>query len=273
MSNRIKFGLMAAVLCLAAACSSEPKQTQPVTSTSNSGSSTAAPATDAEKRDKAFVRVINAVPGGAAFDIFADDQKVFNAVAFKKVTPYIEIPETRHTFRLRQAGQDSAQPLAENSEGLSSGKHYTMLVMPGTNDKTTIQLVSDNITPPPADTAQLRVINASPDAGELDVVSAEGNKKLFSGINSAGDTGYSSVNPMKTTLEVRPEGQDKPVLTVTNANFEKGKLYTIVVTGHAKGSPPLQAVMVEDHLGSGATTAMTQPKPEDAKMVKTKSTK
>jgi len=47
---------------------------------------------------------------------------------------------------------------------------------------------------------------------------------------------------MKTTLEVRPEGQDKSVLTVPNANFEKGKYYTIVVTGHSKGMPKSSGV-------------------------------
>jgi hypothetical protein len=61
--------------------------------------------------------------------------------------------------------------------------------------------------------------------------------------------------PARQPSEVRPEGQEKAVLTVPNANFEKGKLYTIVVTGHAKGTPKLQALMVEDQLGGTGATA------------------
>ena len=259
MNRRIQLGLLISALLIAAACSSEPKQTQPVTTTSDSGTSSAAPAKDATAREKAFVRVINAAPGTTAFDIFADDQKVFDSVAFKGVTPYQEVPGQRFTFRLRPAGQDSAPAAAENSEGLSAGKHYTLVVMPDNNNKTTFYIVNDNLTNPATDTAQLRVIHASPDAGEIDVVDKQENKKLFSGVNFEKNTNYMDVDPTKkVTLEVRQEGQQQPLLTVPNANFEKGKFYTIVVTGRVKGTPKLQTLTVEDQLGK-ATAATASP--------------
>jgi hypothetical protein len=126
--------------------------------------------------------------------------------------------------------------------------------MPGMNDKTTLYVVSDNITAPPADKAQVRVINASPDAGEIDVVQKQENKELFSGVNFESSTSYMNVDPIKTTLEVRQEGQDRAIVTLPNANFEKGKFYTIVLTGRLKGMPTLQTVMVEDQLGSPPVT-------------------
>jgi len=270
MNNRVKLALVITALLVAAACSSEPKQTQAVTTKTDSGTSTAPPAKEAKQRDNALVRVINAVPGNISFDIFADDQKVFESVAFKNVTPYKELSDDRHSFRVLQTGQDTAQPVAQNSEGLSGGKHYTIVVMPDTNDKTTLYVVNDNITTPPADKAQVRVIHASPDAGEIDVVDNKGNKKLFSGVNFEKETSYMDVDPLKTTLEVRQEGQDKAIVTVPNANFEKGKFYTIVVTGHAKGTPKLQTLVVEDRLG-GAPTASTAS--QEGKLVKTKASK
>jgi hypothetical protein len=98
------------------------------------------------------------------------------------------------------------------------------------------------------------VIHASPDAGEVDIVDKSGNKRLFSGINFERETTYMAVDPMKTTLEVRQEDQDTAILTVPNANFEKGKYYTIVVTGHSKGMPKLQALMIEDQLAGTPAT-------------------
>lgn len=189
-----------------------------------------------------------------AVDVFADDQKTFEAVSFRDVTPYKEIPDTRHTFRVRQAGKDNEQPIAENSEGLAGGRHYTLLIAQDMNNKPMVSLISDNLTAPPADKAQLRVIQASPDAGEVDIIDKSANKKLFSGINFERETSYMTVDPMKTTLEVRQEGQDKSVLTVPEANFEKGKYYTIVVTGHSKGMPKLQALMIEDQLAGTPAT-------------------
>lgn len=270
MVTRFKLGLMISMLFLAAACSSEPKQTQPVTSTSDSGTSTAPPAKEVAARNNALVRVINAVPGNMAFDVFADDQKVFESVAFKSVTPYRELSNASHAFRVRHAGQDSEQPVAENSENLAGGRHYTIVVMPDTNDKHAIHVVSDNITSPPADKAQVRVINASPDVGEIDVVDKQGNKTLFSGVNFEGTASYADVDPMKTTLEVKPEGQQQAITTLPNANFEKGKFYTIVVTGLAKGAPKVQTLMVEDQLGSAPTAAVPS---QDPKMEKARASK
>jgi hypothetical protein len=90
MNNRMNLSLFlaTAVLFLAAACSSEPKQTQPVVSKTDSGTSTAAPAKEVAQRNNALVRVINAAPGATAVDVFADDQKSFQAVSFRQVTPY-----------------------------------------------------------------------------------------------------------------------------------------------------------------------------------------
>ena len=281
MNKQINLGLILAALLLTVACTNEPKQTLSLTSRTDAGTSTAPPAKEVAQRGNALVRVINAVPGATSFDVFADDQKVFEEVSFRSVTPYKELSDDRHTFHVRQSGQDSApvtaadiadgapfrwnqpgrdsaQPAAENSESLSGGKHYTIVVMSDANDKTTVSVISDNIAPPPADKAQVRVIHASPDVGEVDIVDKQGNKKLFSGINFERETSYMDVDPSKTTLEVRPEGQEKAVLTVPNANFEKGKLYTIVVTGHAKGTPNLQALMVEDQLGGTGATASVE---------------
>jgi hypothetical protein len=253
MKRPIMFMLVLVALLLAVACSSESKQNQPVATKSDSGASTAPPASEAAKRDNALVRVINTIPGNKAFDIYADDQKIFESVSFKIVTPYKELSDNRHSFRLRSAGENNAQPIAENSEGLSGGKHYTIVVMPGTNGQATMYVLNDNLTAASDDVAKVRVINASPDAGELDVIEKQQNKELFSGVNFERGTSYANVNPMNTTLEVRQEGQDKPIVTVPNAKFEKGKYYTIVVTGNVKGGPAIQTLMVEDQLGTSST--------------------
>jgi hypothetical protein len=254
MSKLVKLFLMIMILLLATACSSEPKQTQPVTTKTDSGTSTAPAAKEAEQRDNALVRVINTVPGSMSFDIFADDQKVFASVAFKDVTPYKELSDDRHSFHVRKAGQETAQPVAENNKGLMGGKHYTIVVMPGTNDKTTVDVVNDNITGPPAEKARVRVIHASPDTGDVDIVDKQANKKLFSSLHFEKGTDYMNVDPRRTTLEIRQEGQDKSIVTLPNANFEKGKFYTIVVTGYANRTPKLETLMVEDQL-VGAPTA------------------
>jgi uncharacterized lipoprotein len=63
MKKLVKIFLLILTLLLAATCSSEPKQTQPVTTKTDSRTSSAPPAKEAEQRQNAFVGVINSLPG------------------------------------------------------------------------------------------------------------------------------------------------------------------------------------------------------------------
>ena len=263
MNYRLKLraGLTLAALLLVAACSSESNQNQPVTTTTNTGTSNAPPAAEVKQRGNALVRVVHAVPGGGAVDVFADDTKVFNGIAYKTASPYKEVSGERHTFRIRPAGQDTAQPLAENSEGLSDGRHYTVVAWAGSDGKPALYIVNDDLVPPSSGKAKVRVIHASADAAEVDVYAKEGNKKLFSGLNALNATSYSEFDPMSGTIEVRPEGKTNAVLAIPNAKFNAGDTYTIVVTGKAKGTPKLEALIVEDKLGGAPTPSKASPSP------------
>lgn len=252
MNRHLKYRLTSFTLAslLAAACAIESRRNEPVTTTTDKGSSTAPPAKEAEKRGRALVRVIHAVPGGAAGDIFADNTKAFPGVAYKTVTPYRELSDDRHDFRLRPAGHDAAPPLAEQSENFSGGKHYTVIALPtdATAKEVTLKIVADNLVPPPAGKAKVRVIQASPDAGEIDIYAKGQERALFSRLDFKSEAGYAEIDPMSVTLEVRPEGKKDSLLTVPGVRFEVGKIYTLIVTGRTKGTPKLEAIKVEDQL-------------------------
>jgi hypothetical protein len=237
-------------ILLAVACSRESNQKQPVTTTTEKGASTAAPASEAEKRDHALVRVVHAMPKGPTLDVFADDQKAFDDVSYKQVTPYKELPDKLAvTFTVRLAGQDGGEPLAEKSEIISSGNHYTIVALPDTKAQLLLKVINDDLEPPSADKAKVRFIHVSPEAGEVDVYSRERKKALFDGVNFESEAGYCEVDPMKTTLEVRPEGKKNVLLTIPNAALDAGKIYTILIAGKTKDAPKLEAITIEDQFG------------------------
>jgi hypothetical protein len=238
-----------AVILVTAGCSRESTRQEPVTTQTEQGSSTAPPAEEVRNRDRALVRVVHAIPGGGVVDVFADDSKVFTNINYKTITPYKEMAAERFTFRVRPAGQNVTQPLAENGENLYSGNHYTVIALPGNaGESPSLRVLSDNLTPPSSGKAKIRVIHSSPDAGEVDIYARDKTDALFSGVNFGSETAYTEVDPMAATLEVRPEGKKMPVLTRLNTNFEAGKHYTVIVTGRAKGQPGLEAMVIEDQL-------------------------
>jgi len=244
--NRVALAITMGFLLLAAACSRESAQTQDTrTSSSESGKSTAPASADFNQRDNALVRVVAAIPDGRSVDILADDRVVFPDLGYKTVTQYRELPDDRFTFRVRPAGQVGSKPLAENSEGLSSGSHYTLVAYDKPDGKAELVAFSDNLTPPPNGKAKVRIIHAAPEIGEVDVY-AVGRDTLFSGVNSGTESSYSEVDPMEVILQIRPEGKQDALLNINKVRFEAGSVYTIVVVGHAQRSPRLEAIRIED---------------------------
>jgi Domain of unknown function (DUF4397) len=278
MSYWIRFWIVLFSVVLGCACSRESQQTQPVTTTTEKGTSTAPPAKEVEQRGRTLVRVVHAMPGSPALDMFADEAKAFANISYKTVTPYKELsgklPPTppvtevptpssnklQVVFRLRPAAHDTTQTVAEATEVLTLGNHYTVIALPSAEGKEpSLKISNDDLTPAPLEKARVRVIHASPDAGEVDVYAKERDKALFDGVNFMSEVGYKEVEPMTATLEVRPKGKKDTLATTSNVKWEAGKTYTIIITGRAKGAPKLEAVTVEDQLGSSTASIKNVP--------------
>ncbi len=238
-----------------AACSRESQQTTPASTESPSGRSTApaSPAT-AENRDHALVRIVNAVPGTTAVDVVADDTPTFSNVEFKAVTPYREVPATADDFAIRPSGAAAGTKMAENSESIVSGKHYTLIAFPGAIDsaeKVTLEVVNDDLVPPSEGKARVRVIQAASGVATVDVFATGQDKPLFDDVDFKETASYQEVDPANLTLAVRDSKDDKKTLATPNVNIEAGKSYTLIVTGGPRGT--LDTIMVEDFAGERPT--------------------
>jgi hypothetical protein len=238
-----------AVAALAASACGRSDQNRATQTTTKDGVSTAPAGKLADERDQALVRVVNAIPGSDATDVVAGDTKAFIHVDYKTVTPYKELPEERMTLKLVSSGKETGEPLAENSEGLSGGQRYTVVALPGKlGQAAELRVLNDNLTPPSEGKAKVRVVHASPDMGEMDVLVTGKKDPLFDGVNLNTAGGYKEVEPLRGTLEVRDQDRKTIVAKVPNASFEPGKLYTMFVVGRTAGNPKVEAVTVEDQL-------------------------
>ena len=245
MKNIKYFAPLCGIVVLLGACSQDSKDNKSVMTTIDKGSATAPEASSVNQQDKALVRVIHAIPGAAAVDTFAGDTKVFPEVSYKTVTPYKELADDRQAFKVRPVGEDASQPLAENSESLSGGKHYTLIAMPASSKgELTLHVFNDDLVQPHPGKARVRVINVAAGAGEVDVYTKLDQQPLFSGVNFDTEAEYKEVDPMSTSLEIRPEEKGYARITIP-VHFEAEKTYTIVVLGQAS---KLDTMTVEDQL-------------------------
>jgi hypothetical protein len=246
----------ATLVVLLSACNDRAANA-PVTTTTPAGQSTAPAPAAAERRDTALVRFVHAVPGGGSMDLFADDNRTFDAVEYKATTPYREVDGQYYTFRLRAAGRTAGDPVASNTEGLDDGDYYTVFALPGDRNTAVLRVVEDDVTPPDNGKARVRVVHAAANLGEVDVFRAGQDDQVFGGVDFQSVSDYDEIDPWSGGLDVKAEDGGAPLATL-NVQFEAGKTYTIVVVGAAKGGRGLETFVIEDQMGApGAATTPT----------------
>jgi uncharacterized protein DUF4397 len=192
--------------------------------------------------------VVNAIPAGAV-TVLAGDSATFTGVAYKTATEFREIPDDRFNFKLGSADK----PLAENRENLNGGGHYTIVAMPdaGGADKRNLRVLDDDLKPVPADKARIRLINAIPGDLEVSLYIRGREDPLFDGVNFKSEAGWSEIDPVAGTLEVRPEGKKNVLASLPSAKFEGGRSYTFVLAG--RPAKP-EIIRIEDDVAKNVTS-------------------
>lgn len=246
---------VAAVALTVVACQNgRSTDNTPITSTTPAGQSAAPPSNDVAARDHALVRVVHAVPAVAPVDVYADDQRVFDGVEYKSVTPYREVPGERAAFVVRAAGAAAGEPLARNSEGLDDGDHYTVFAVPDDKAGAELLVAKDEQSLPPSGKARLRVVNATPDGGDIDLVASGKKDPLVGGVNRETVSGYETIDPVSGTITVRPDGKQRALVTLRDVHFDAGKSYTVVVVGRTGAAAKLDAIVIQDEASGPAAT-------------------
>lgn len=209
-----------------------------------------APRAGTTGQGQAMVRFVNADPQGSSLDLWFGDSKAFSGVSYKGASAYTWLPAERKEFHLRTAGQNS--DLTQNSEGLTAGRHYTVVAVRHADGKVSLRMVEDDLKAPEAGKAKVRIMNVSPGAGELDVYATAKKDEVFEDVDFEDTTAYKEVDPSAGTLEIRQEDKKVP-LVLPDMKLEPNKLYTIVVTGQQ----PIEAVRLSDsHESSSGQTAV-----------------
>lgn len=249
MTVMLRAAFAGLALVAAGACAGGPSDA-PVRTTTASGTWTAPSAAQAAERDRALVRVVSAIPGVSRLDLFVDGEKIAAGVEYKTVTPYLEVPAGRQTLRLRPAGLDTAEPLAEESQQFSAGNHYTVVIMPGGDGGSAadVRVFDDPMDPPDAGKVKLRIIHAAGDGGSVDVHMQNRADPLVGALAFQRASDFTSLEPSSAAIELRPEGRSETMLRVPDLRLSSGGMYTVVVIGRARTEPALETLVLEDRI-------------------------
>jgi hypothetical protein len=193
-------------------------------------------------QETAFVRFIDAHTGNAA--LYFGDEQVLSGTG-DKITDYKQLPAERRQFALRAAGQPDGDALATNSEGLGSGKRYTVVAFNDGDGKASLRVLNDDEDAPDTGKAKVRVIHASPEMEGLKLYAAGRKDEIASQSRFTTGSGWQEVEPVQGALEMRGTDRNLGTVRIPNVTLEAGKLYTFVVRRGegAQGRPQVTPII------------------------------
>ncbi len=206
----------------------------------------------------AWVRGAHLVPGlgtmtlalspvsGSAMPDLGEAIVLAPTASYGDVAGYQRVPAGRYAVGVWPANSPrDAEPVLTGTVDVADGQAYTVAGL-GTKDDPTVVTISDDLTPPQAGTARVRVLPAASSAPTVDI-SAEGGPAVASGAAFGRPTGYSTVPAGDWTLSTTAEGADA---TTTQVSLTGGGVYTLLVLEANQG---LVVSAVVDAEGSGST--------------------
>lgn len=192
-----------------------------------------------EDRSKAQLRLINASQGYAELDLIVDDQRRQDSVAYGATDRYVEVDPDETATEITRPG--SATPLASTVPALREGDRYS-LVAYGAEGALRTVLLADNTDDPDRGEALVRVLNAAPDAGALDIYLTSADapladaEALQTGAEAGEVSGFTVVDEGSWRLRITAAGdRDDLRLDLSGIQLASRQIVSVVVTPGAGG--------------------------------------
>src|SRR5215213_8734815 len=200
----------------------------------------------------ACVRLVHAAPDAPPVDVYLNDAEIAQNLEFGTATEYVTAPSgAGRGVRVAATGTPVDEAVIDTSLDFDPGQAYEILVT-GTGDDLEATITGTDLRPLAQGQARLRVINASPDAGPIDIGVQGSEDNLFEGVDFRDATDYIVLDAGDYALEVRPGGEDMTVALESDATFEEGVTYDLIALGRPDDQTlTLLALMAEVPIQTG----------------------
>jgi hypothetical protein len=179
--------------------------------------------------NRAQVRVMHASPDAPNVDVLVDNVVALSNVPYPVNSDFLAVPSGARNFKVNAAGTSTT--VIDVTPTLIAGRAYTAYAT-GFLANIAATLVEDNLTLPTAGNAKIRVVHASPDAPNVDVLANDNRVLTNVPFRTASD--YLTVPAGNYTFKVNVTGT---TTTATQATvpLAAGKIYTAVAIGSVAG--------------------------------------
>lgn len=207
---------------------------------------------DDNDRTKAKLRLVNASSAYAEIDLFVEDTLRQGSVGYGNTASYVEVDPGEADSKITRSGSTTA--LLSFTPGIERDKHYTVLAY-GAEGALRQMLVDDNVGEPDSGRALLRVVNAAPDAGKLDIYLTAADEPLASAVPVQAGAEYGVANGLLTVdstswrLRVTAAGSKTDLrLDLPALVLESKQVATLVLTP-ARGGVLMNTLLLTQQAG------------------------
>lgn len=179
-------------------------------------------------RADATVRIIHASSDAPAVDVLLDGQPLLENVKADSASDYQAITPEAHRIQVVPAGQTADAALVDEEIDAAPGAAYIVAVYGRLNDLQGAVIDVDLSEIEPGN-ARVRLLNFSPDAGEVDIAETGGDV-WFDNVALGDITDYRDVTPGGISADLRGD-EDRVLQTIPELGFAEARVYDIVVLG------------------------------------------
>lgn len=206
-----------------------------------------------------FVRLGHLAPDVGPVDVYlapfgGAEQSVIRKAPYGSLTPYKTLAPGDYTIAMRPAGTPvTAAPMLSSQLTVTAGSAHTVLAK-GRMGALSTSVITDDLTPPPADVARVRLVQGSTKAQDL-TVEAVGGPTLARGLAYGTATGYANVAQGRWTLKVTAPNGSSAMATAPVVDLAAGSVNSLLVTDTKSGGFAVTAVVDAAGINTAAAPA------------------
>lgn len=190
------------------------------------------------------VRLVHALSGAGAVDIYINNNLVAPAVEFTDATPHLNVPAGTHTIALRTAGADisEASLLTQTiiAEEPRPGVALSLIVQPDASGNPALVLSEDDLNPAQLGQARLHFVHTIPGVSAVNIFTANGGT-IASGVAFAEENG--TIDPPVNIYDLVVSAGDSPadsILDIGTVEVNTSLFYKFIITGTAEAPQVVQ---------------------------------
>jgi hypothetical protein len=197
----------------------------------------------------AQLRVVHASPDAPAVDVLVDNAPVLTNVPFKGSSAYLSVPSGSRNLKVRAAGTSTV--VIDANANVAAGEAYTVFAA-GRVASIAPLVLEDDLTNPAAGNVRLRLVHASPTAGNVDIYVTAPNANLattsatLSNVPFRAASSYLEVPAGTYRVRITPTGTKTVAIDVNNVDLSAGQVRTAFAVDAPGGGTPLGAVLLAD---------------------------